>query len=138
MPAYATTVVSGTGWSLDDAGVFTLSANVTGTYTDYDKYGNPTHPRYEWESYAGQIKEVRVAEGVTEIPTGAFSGDLADYSNLRRVTMSSTVKSIGLAVFYEDTNLTDVKLNDGLESIGHTAFCKTGITEIAIVSRMLV
>lgn len=111
--------IGGTGWKLDEEGVFTLLADVP--YVE----GQP----YEWAQYAEQIKEVAVAEGVTEIPTGAFSGI---YKNLKKVTMSSTVKKIQTSAFSYNANLTEVTLNDGLEYVGHSAFAGTGITSIRL------
>lgn len=111
--------ISGDGWKLSEAGVFTLLADIK--YFD----GQP----YEWEQYAEKITEVVVAEGVTEIPAIAFS---SKYKNLKKVTMSSTVKGIGHSAFVNNENLTEVVLNDGLEWVGVTAFSKTGLTSIRL------
>lgn len=115
----ATGEIRGDGWMLNEAGVFTMLQDVP------DVQEQP----YEWEQYAEQIKEVTAAEGVTEIPDGAFSGK---YENLEKATMPSTVKRIGTSAFSGDANLTEVILNDGLEYVGHSAFAATGITSIRL------
>ncbi|BCZ26478.1 hypothetical protein EUBC25_05650 [Claveliimonas bilis] len=115
--------ISGTGWKLDEAGVLTLSENVPFVQ------GQP----YEWAQYAEQIKEVVVAEGVTEIPNLAFSTDENQgirYSNLQKVTMSSSVKYIRPAAFAYNPSLKEVYLNNGLEEVGNIAFAGAGFTEI--------
>ena len=116
--------ISGDGWELDEAGVFTLLKDIT--------YTGQT---YEWEQYAEQIKEIRVAEGVTEIPNMAFSSKKAEgvkYSNLQKVTLSSTVKKIYLGAFGANPGLTEVYLNDGLEYIENVAFQGAGISDIKL------
>lgn len=109
--------VSGNGWKLSETGVLTLLSDIPFVS------GQP----YEWEQYAEQITEVVVAEGVTEIPNSAFS---THYKNLKKVTMSSTVKEIGVAAFAYNSNLTEVYLNNGLKEVGNIAFASAGFTEI--------
>lgn len=111
--------IKGDGWKLSETGVFTLFKDIK--WQD-DK-------PYQWEQYAEQIKEVRVAEGVTEIPAIAFA---SKYINLRKVTMASTVKVIDNSAFVNNKNLVEVNLNEGLESVGVTAFSNTGITSIKL------
>lgn len=123
-PAYADEV-AGDGWTLDDNGVFTLTADIA----DLE---NPSAGKYPWAQYADQIVEVRAAEGVTRIPGSAFSSSQADYSNLQRFVSSSTMKSIGNSAFAGDGSLKEIELNDGLEEIGLTAFSRTGLTEVDI------
>lgn len=109
--------ISGDGWTLDESGVFTLLKDITYTGQTYD-----------WKQYTDQIKEVRIAEGVTEIPNVAF----ISCPNLQKVTLSSTVKRIGTSAFSGNANLTEVILNDGLEYVGHSAFASAGITSIRL------
>ena len=82
-----------------------------------------------------RIREVRLAEGVTAIPNGAFvsygNGDV-EFSNLTKFTACSTLKTIGWDVFSGTRSLTEVHLNDGLEAVNHSAFANTGITSIAL------
>lgn len=123
-PAYAAEVASGTGWTLDDAGTITLTADVAPAGS-----GQP----YEWAQYAHQIKEVRAAEGVTTIPRMAFaSTQETSYSELRTFVSPSTLKTVGGSAFDGTSSLTEVSLNDGLEELQVVAFSRTGIREISI------
>ncbi len=81
------------------------------------------------------VREVRLAEGVTAIPNGAFvsygNGDV-EFSNLTKFTACSTLKTIGWDVFSGTRSLTEVHLNNGLEAVNHSAFANTGITSIVL------
>lgn len=118
-------VIKGDGWTLDADGVLTIGKDVS----------KPSDLRYEWGRYADRIREVRLAEGVTAIPNGAFvsygNGDV-EFSNLTKFTACSTLKTIGWDVFSGTRSLTEVHLNDGLEAVNHSAFANTGITSIAL------
>lgn len=112
--------ISGNGWTLND-GVLTLTADI------------PTATTYDWTQYASQITEVKVAEGVTEIPGTAFASyGSVQYSNLHKVTLSSTVKTIRISAFADNPSLTEVHLNDGLERVWNCAFQNAGFTEIKL------
>lgn len=113
--------VSGNGWKLSETGVLTLLEDIP--------FVNGTP--YEWELYADKIVEVVVAEGVTQIPNMAFYTTASTkYTNLKKVTLSQTVKIIEVAAFADNPNLTEVNLNDGLEEVGNIAFAGAGFTEI--------
>lgn len=113
--------ITGNGWTLDDNGVLTLTEDIEAA------------DAYDWAQYASQIYEVKVAEGVTEIPRMAFasSGDV-QYGNLQKVTTSSTVRTIGVSAFGGNPSLTEVHLNDGLERVENVAFSGAGFTEIEL------
>lgn len=120
-------VIKGDGWTLDADGVLTIGKDVS----------KPSDLRYEWGRYADRIREVRLAEGVTAIPNGAFASSSygvspIEYSNLTKFTASSTLKTIGWDVFSGTRSLTEVNLNDGLEAVNHSAFANTGITSIVL------
>ena len=123
-PAYAVEVAGGDGWSLDDAGVLTLSEDIAPISAG---------GAYEWEPYAAQVKEVKVAEGVTEVPSMAFAtrGGVS-YASLQKATMSSTVRTIGVSAFADNPSLTEVYLNDGLERVENVAFGGAGFAEIEL------
>lgn len=119
--AGAAELASGEGWTLDDAGVLTLTKDVESASA------------YDWAPHASRIKEVKVAEGVTEIPVMAFSTTQdTTYSQLHTFTSSSTLRVVGGAAFSGTSSLTKVNLNDGLEELQITAFSGTGIQEIDI------
>lgn len=118
-------VIKGDGWSLDEGGVLTIEKDIE----------KPEGLRYEWRLYAERIREVRLAEGVTSIPNGAFASSSYGvnpvvYSNLTKFTACSTLKTIGWDVFSGTKSLANVHLNDGLYAIQHSAFAYTGITSI--------
>lgn len=113
--------VAGDGWTLGDDGVLTLTADIATANT------------YDWTQYASRVTEVKVAEGVTEIPGSAFASDGGvQYSSLHKVTLSSTVKTIRDAAFANNPSLTEVHLNDGLERVWNVAFQGAGFTEIKL------
>lgn len=118
-------VIRGDGWTLDADGVLTIEKDIP----------KPSNLRYEWWPYDELVREVRLAEGVTTIPNGAFvsygNGDV-EFSNLTKFTACSTLKTIGWDVFSGTRSLTEVHLNDGLEEIQHSAFANTGITSIEL------
>ena len=118
-------VIRGDGWVLDADGVLTIEKDIS----------KPSNLRYEWWPYDELVREVRLAEGVTAIPNGAFvsygNGDV-EFSNLTKFTSCSTLKTIGWDVFSGTRSLTEVHLNDGLEAVNHSAFADTGITSIVL------
>lgn len=120
----ATGEVQGNGWKLDANGVLTLTVDVA------DRDPGLGQGPYEWDAYKDKIKEVRVAEGVTRIPVVAF----ANYPNLQKATMSSTVKQIMGGAFSGCANLTEAILNDGLEMVSVGAFSSSGLTSINLPS----
>lgn len=117
--------IKGDGWTLDAGGVLTIEKDIP----------KPSNLRYEWWPYDDMVREVRLAEGVTAIPNGAFvsygNGDV-EFSNLTKFTACSTLKTIGWNVFSGTRSLTEVHLNDGLEAVNHSAFANTGITSIVL------
>lgn len=127
---HAAEVASGEGWTLDDSGTLTILYDIPLNMETYS---------FEWVPYAEQIKEVIVSEGVTEIPASAFASydNSAQYSSLQKLTLSSTVKKIGLSAFADTGSLGEINLNEGLTEIGHSAFVGTSITEIKLPSTLI-
>lgn len=120
-------IAAGDGWALGSDGVLTIEKDIS----------KPSDLRYEWGRYAERIREVRLAEGVTAIPNGAFASSSygaspIEYPNLTKFTASSTLKTIAWDVFSGTRSLTEVHLNDGLEAVNHSAFANTGITSIVL------
>lgn len=64
------------------------------------------------------LKSVTISEGITSIGPNAFNG----CTNLTSVTLPSSLTSMDYRVFYDCENLTDITLPDGLTSIGNRAF----------------
>ena len=118
-------------WSLDDAGVLTLTG--TGNMTDY---------AYSDRSPWGEaVKSVNIAEGITSIGAYAFyhCADLTEVSmpksvtvinkcafeactSLAAITLGEGVTSIALSTFEDCTALTSVTFPKVLKSIGDYAF----------------
>lgn len=118
-------------WSFDDStGVLTIS----GTGDMYTKY--VPYDQWKYYQYKDEITEVVVEEGITSIGDSAF-GPFDDeftryreppiYSKLTKLTLPSTVKSIGSFAFYK-TALTSVTLPEGLEKIEKAAFSYTPLS----------
>ena len=118
-------------WSFDDAtGVLTISGtgDMYTNYVPYDQWG--------YYQYKDEIKEVVVEKGITSIGGSAFGPydlmftlyrDPPVYSKLTKLTLPSTVKSIGSFAFYK-TTLKSVTLPEGLETIGDAAFAYTPLS----------
>ena len=70
-----------------------------------------------------EIKSVTISEGVTSIGNYAFY----ECANLTSITIPSSVITIGNQAFYKCTSLTSVVMSDGVQSIGNFAFgsCKS-------------
>ena len=65
-----------------------------------------------------EAEEIEVAEGVEEIAMFAFD----DCPNLYKVTLPSTLKTIGKWAFYGCPYLTEIYLPEGITEIGKEAF----------------
>lgn len=101
-------------WSLDEAGVFTISGTgkMTGTYS-YVSYGSAL----DYQSRQ-KIKEIVIEEGITEVGRSAFAG----FKAVEKVSLASTVESIQGNAFMGCGSLTAINLPDSLESIGKGSF----------------
>ena len=118
-------------WSFDDTtGVLTIS----GTGDMYTNYV----PVEQWGyyQYKDEITEVVVEKGITSIGGSAFGPfdngftlyrNPPIYSKLTKLSLLSSVKSIGNFAFYK-TALTSVTLPEGLETIGDAAFAYTSLS----------
>ena len=118
-------------WSFDETtGVLTISGkgDMYTNYVPYDQWG--------YYQYKDEITEVIVEEGITYISECAFGPfdpnftryqDPPIYSKLTKLTLPSTVKSIGKFAFYK-TALKSVILPEGLEEIGDAAFSHTSLS----------
>ena len=123
-PATAGAASSGTcgdnlTWTLDDAGVLTISG--TGKMTNYSLYTIP------WYSSRVSIKTIIINNGVTSI--GAFN----ECSSLTSVTIPASVSSIGDYAFQHCSSLSSINIPNSVTSIGKAAFsCCTNLTSINI------
>ena len=101
-------------WTLNSAGVLTISGD--GAMEDFDAHAwGDQEPWYEVKD---QIKEVIIEEGVTSIGTDAF--EHCHY--IEKVTLPSTLKSIGEYAFLMNIALEEVTIPEGVTEIGDGAF----------------
>ena len=118
-------------WSFDETtGVLTISGtgDMYTNYVPYDQWG--------YYQYKDEITEVVVEEDITSIGDSSFGPfdprftryrEPSIYSKLTKLTLPSSVKSIGNFAFYK-TALTSVTLPGGLEKIGDGAFAYTPLS----------
>ena len=96
-------------WSLDDAGVLTISGNGTmGDYTDCGPWGT-------------SITEVIIEDGVTSIGDSAFY----NCNDLKYLTIGDNVTTIGDHAFYDCDSLYSVDIPGSVTTIGDYAFVTT-------------
>ena len=82
-----------------------------------------------WYEYRNEIKKVVVSEGITLIGNYAF----AECENLKDVSLSSTVKTVGVCAFSRNTALLDIDLSN-VGKIGKYAFNNCSSLKNAILS----
>ena len=118
-------------WSFGETtGVLTISGKGD-MYTKYVPYN-----QWGYYQYKDEITEVVVEEGITYISMDAFGPfdpystlyrEPPVYSKLTKLTLPSTVKSIGSYAFYK-TALKSVTFSEGLEKIEDAAFSYTPLS----------
>ncbi len=81
-----------------------------------------------WASKKDTILQARIDEGIMDVPDFAFSG----CSKLTRVTIASSVRTIGMRAFADCTNLMSIELPKNLIRINHDAF--EGCTSLRSIS----
>lgn len=75
--------------------------------------------------YNSNLKSVVIEPGVTEIPSAAFSAWNGYYRSpgaLEKIEIPNTVTKIGASAFFDQPNLTDVKIPDSVKIIEIGAF----------------
>ena len=88
--------------------------SITGNGEMYN-YDNWNHP---WHKYAGMIKSIFIADGITSIGNYAFY----DCVQLPSITIPASVTSIGRSAFSGCKSLTFVNIPNSITSIGAWAF----------------
>ena len=104
-------------WTLDGDGTLTISG--TGKMDDYDDSDYKTAAPWIWDKY--KIKSVVIEDGVTSIGSEAFY-TTDGYPDITKVTIPSSVESIGGSAFARCTALTEISIANGVKSIGGSAF----------------
>ena len=110
---------------LDSDGVMTISAKNGATNVYMEDHADG----YRWGSARDKIKEVIIGDGISYVGRGAFRWA----SNLENVTMSSSVKTIGLQSF-DSTNISLLKIPNSVTSIGGWSFFNSNLTSVTIPS----
>lgn len=82
-----------------------------------------------WKDYLGEIRTLKVEEGVTDLCTNAMNGA----KKLSSVSLPSTLTSLKINAFHSCSTLKEIKLPEGLAYIGSNVFygC-SGLSEIGI------
>ena len=95
-------------WSFDGAtGVLSITGN--GPMADYVVSDDRTEDDRPWKSFAGDITEVKIAEGITRIGNSVFRG----MNRLISANIPASVTSLGNYIFRNDGELTTVTWADG-------------------------
>lgn len=108
-------------WSID-GNVLTISGE--GGINSYSL--NQTPP---WSSYADQVKEIVIEEGVTSIGSRAFRF----MSAVENVSFPESLTEIGISAFYECTGLKSVTFSPSITSIRDGAFSACSGLETVII-----
>ncbi len=104
-----------------------------------DRSQNLLNNRALEQSLTDSLREVDFEEGITRIGDYALTcwgsyGVGSASGSLQKVTLPSTLKSIGVSAFNGRTDLREIVLPEGLEELGDACFKSTGLTEIMIPS----
>lgn len=80
------------------------------------------------------LESIEIADGVETIGNGVFmSAGSNSYANLQKITLPSSVKSIGIQCFY-NCGVSEINLNEGLTELPLMALSGTNISSIVIPS----
>lgn len=88
---------------------YTLSIEGSGAIADYNVSDDRTEDDRPWKSFAGDITEVKIADGITRIGNSVFRG----MNNLISANIPASVTSLGNYIFRNDGELTTVTWADG-------------------------
>ena len=105
-------------WQLDDSGVL----KITGSGEMSAMYAGSA----PWYAVREKIKKAEIANGITSISAGAFSGCV----NLEQAVIPDSVKTIGKSAFY-NCGLKQIEIPNSVESLGECVFWDCGKLESA-------
>ena len=99
---------------------------------DVPKLNDPKGSIFSDVGRSADSTNVVFGPNVLEIPRSIFHNGMSD-NNIRSVTFSEGIKTIGEYAFYRCVKITSISLPDSIVTIGERAFSNcTGLTEITI------
>ncbi|MBQ3078961.1 MAG: leucine-rich repeat protein [Clostridia bacterium] len=104
-------------WTLTTDGVLTISG--TG---DMYNYNRDTHYDVPWNDFKENITALVIEEGITNVGSYIFAETVYSNNALKRVTIPSTVSTIGYSAFLNCAGIESVTISNGLTSISDSAF----------------
>lgn len=107
-----------------DAESITIYAEVNGLPVRYD---NDSYIYYNEELQPGSVKDLIIAEGVTELYERQFYG----WYTLERIVWPTTLRKIGDYAFCTCESLREVNIPEGVVTIGEAVFISCGALEKA-------
>lgn len=114
---------------LDDEGTLTISGN--GEMWNYGYNGNaPEKDASIWYQNGKNVVKVIIKQGVTTIGERAFDNSSLNFPQLKTVSTPNSVETIEDNAFYFCSALTNITFQDGLKSIGESAFEMSGLEYI--------
>ena len=131
---FGAVAVGGEGFA-DVLDAFSVKSSAVTTYSsgDYEYTLNQFNKATLTKFTGKKTSTISIPTTIDEYEVSALGEGLyKGYSALTSVDIPSNIKSIYPDAFNGCTSLSSVKLNDGLEVIGYSAFTGTAITEITI------
>lgn len=104
----------------------TLSITGHGLMEDYQRKSEE-YTTAPWYQYHNEIKNIIVADGITNISENAFA-----LTAVQNVNLPNSIIKIDKGGFYYCTNLSSIKLPQNLENIGDIAFTYSGLQSVDI------
>ena len=112
-------------WQFDSDGTMTISG--TGAMEDF-----PPAAVKPWSRYNLRIETIVIQPGVTSIGDSAFY--FASSSNVKSVSIPSTITRIGDLAFAHCEKLEQVTISDNVTEVGERAFEGTGLRSVTVGS----
>jgi hypothetical protein len=120
-----------TFYNTDEAYCFLEENYMSGEDGYYDFYSSIYTQTYPW-TYEYSIENLSFIEGTDYIVTKIDSRVFANRTDIEKVVIPNTIESIGLGAFQYCSNLKEIELNEGLLTIGDSAFWGCKIENIVI------
>ena len=84
------------------------------------KFFNPNDNNIAWHQWKDEVEKIVVEEGITELNARCFY----NFSNLKSVTLPSSLKTIGYAAFLGCSSLKSITLPENVTNVHYAAFSK--------------